>query len=118
MLQYLPIFMYGIISNFGRSLWRPFFGLISTWLLAAQLIYWRSFVDLSGSFWNALALSSANMLPFISWSRSVRDRDMEPLFGKQLEIHWMVEVAAFGEGLFSLIFIFLIGMALRNKVRL
>ena len=43
---------------------------------------------------------------------------MEPLFGKQLEIHWMVEVAAFGEGLFSLIFIFLIGMALRNKVRL
>ena len=113
--QYFPIFLYNIITDFGRSIWRPGCGLIFTWLLAAQLFYWRSFVDFCVTFGNALTLSAANMMPFLGWSNSARGRQIEQLYGDPPQIHWTVELVAFSEGSLSLLFIFLIGLALKNR---
>jgi hypothetical protein len=117
-LQYFPIFLYNLLSNFGRSFLRPFIGLLSTWLIAAQLFYWRSFINLTGDYSDALWLSASNLLPFISWSRVTRQAHLEALYGLPPNVHWTIEATAYAEGIVALIFIFLIGLAIRNKLRL
>lgn len=116
-LQYLPIFLYGLFSDFGRSVVRPIAGLLILWIFTAQLLYWRSFEHLNGTYWNALWLSAGNLLPFASWSRVAREKHINALYGGTNNADWIVDATAYGESVLALVFIFLLGLALRNKLR-
>ena len=61
-----------------------------------------------------------NLLPFIAWSREFRREHIERLFttGGSADLSWIVHATAYGLGIFSITFIFLFGLALRNRLRL
>jgi uncharacterized protein YjbI with pentapeptide repeats len=132
--QYIPIWLYAIVSDFGRSFSRPLVGFLSTWLLCAILLYWealsaaqvfyyKSIADVEGDFWNALWLTASNLLPFSGWSSVMRDHHLKVLFSDShnssaQNVSSLVEVISYTGGLLSLVFMFLMGLAIRNKLRL
>ncbi len=117
--QYFPFLLYHWFSNFGRSLWRPALGLVAFCILAAEGLYHYSrYCGLSGSRCDAYMLSLSNAMPFLSWGQSVRPDYLTALYGETISQHLTVSVIMYSQGFFSLIFIFLIGLALRNKLRL
>ncbi len=115
--QYFPFLLYHWFSDFGRSLWRPALGLVAFWILAAEGLY-HSRYCMSGARFDAYMLSLSNTMPFLSWGQSVRPDYLTTLYGETISQHPTVSVIMYGQGFLSLIFIFLIGLALRNKLRL
>ncbi|MEW5250578.1 hypothetical protein [Microbulbifer discodermiae] len=115
LFQYFPIFLYDFFSDFGRSILRPVVGLLFTIFGSAWVFYDQSW---KGSFWDALWLSVSNALPFVPWSRAARPDYVTALYGQKISELQLVNFVAYGQSILSLIFIFLIGLALRNKLRL
>ncbi len=115
--QYFPFLLYHFFSNFGQSFWRPALGLFLIWILAAEGLY-HSRYCMSGARFDAYMLSLSNTMPFLNWGRSVRPDYLTALYGETISQHPTVSVIMYGQGILSLIFIFLIGLALRNKLRL
>jgi hypothetical protein len=108
----------GRCRSLGRSIFRPIVGLLLTWL-ASALLFQRS-ADTQN--WipsgEALSLAASHLFPFFPWSRSSRDEVIKHLYGSGSEIHLSIEVIAYAESFFALLFIFLLGLALRNRLRL
>ena len=130
-MQYFPTSLYGLLSNFGRSIIRPFFLLLATGGIAATCFQYI----LSG-IWSIPSLkvwflSLLYLLPFVPGSRDTRKNlictfykggsndltksESNDLINACVEL---IERVAFAEGFFSLLFLFLIGLALRNRFRL
>lgn len=111
-LRRIPSYLYEWCSDFGRSIWRPVFGLFITWLLSACLFtknsecfkYPINCADLG----NGFQISTTVILPFLAASRARLNEGFDG---------WLAALA-FAEGLLGLVFIFLIGLALRNRFRI
>ena len=57
-------------------------------------------------------------MPFLNWGRSVRSDYLTALYGETVSQHLTVSAIMYSQGILSLLFIFLMGLALRNKLRL
>ena len=122
-IEYFPTFLYGLLSNFGRSLWRPMIGLLATGCSAVACFQYI----LSGT-WSIQGLkvwflSLLYLLPFVPGSRDTRKNLICTFYRGESNdsINACVELierVAFAESFFALLFLFLIGLALRNRFRL
>jgi hypothetical protein len=130
-VPYLPIGAYHLISDFGRSVCRPFVCLIFIWVAAAGIFCLKSKKVLQVTtpegvdslVADALLLSASNLLPFVAWSKATREAHFGALFGEAgngaaTSLNWVVEITSYCEGISGLILFFLIGLAVRNKLRL
>lgn len=108
-------YFYEWFSFFGRSIFRP-----SLWLLVIWTGSWSLFLKASESgpayFWEGMKLSSASIVPFLGASKTALESSKKALFPDD-HAGW-VDGIMFAEGLLGLIFIFLIGLALRNRFRI
>ena len=122
--QYLPTLLYDFFSDFGRSISRPFFWLIIVWLFSAG-----AFLCALTNTWswscsqikNSLLLSASHLFPFFPWSRGNRDKLIKAISDTDIDedaVVASVEAIAYLESFLALIFVFLIGLALRNRFRL
>lgn len=136
----VPSLLYETFSDFGRSLARPAGCLLGVWLLfaaayfkavpatkgvhislfGAKQISWQEWADFLSSFGGRLSssmlYSASQILPFLSASREVKARAVKHLFADKVPdyLGWL----NITEGLFAFIFLFLIGLALRNRFRI
>lgn len=103
---------YDWVSNFGRRIMRPFCLLMMQFLISAL-----SYSLLGNQCWSAaFSLSTANTFPFASWSRTGKATAIEALYRD----HWSgwVDFLGYAQGGISLVLLFLIGLAVRNRLRL
>ncbi|MEX1034348.1 MAG: pentapeptide repeat-containing protein [Sneathiella sp.] len=125
-ISLLPSYLYEWTSDFGRSLWWPTYWLFMTWLYFG-VGYWLStlrFSEALGKFYllpphtltEGLKLSLTTVVPFFALSRENFKSVRETLFGDNTGI-W-IDFAMVFEGVLAIIFIFLIGLALRNRFRI
>ena len=120
-LRYLPTLLYDKVSNFGRSLLRPFIGLAVTWVTSAVAFQWILTKALSPPKLESFLLSAIHLFPFFPWSRGTREDLIRAIIGaseNQPTFNAWVEATAYAESFFALAFVFLIGLALRNRFRL
>lgn len=130
--------IYDKLSNYGQSLWRPLCGWLFTLLLLFPALYWNAslvcHVENSESpacpgmessqaltCWEnrlsqALSVSFGNSIPFAPTARGVRQDGLKALFGKDPSL--IVDLLTLCQGVASFIFLFLIGLALRNRFRI
>lgn len=121
-LAVIPSLLYETFSDFGRSITRPAIGLTSVWMLSALTYLLASLGaretlnNLACSVSSALLYSATQILPFVSGSSEVKKRAVDALFFGDVP-DWLGWVNL-GEGLLAFIFLFLIGLALRNRFRI
>ncbi|WP_417829793.1 pentapeptide repeat-containing protein [Thalassospira sp.] len=108
-------------SNYGQSILRPFVALILFSSISMGL-YKKHALTTGSEWWTApgwgqsFLLSISNSLPFLPQSRSLREDAIEVLYAKDPSL-W-VDAIMIGQGVLSFIFLFLIGLGLRNRFRL
>ncbi len=115
------------LSGYGRSIGRPALWLLVSALLGL-LINFSTFVGYTQKFnfaeWEIVSkFTLANMFGAGSLILDLRKRDKWITELKGLEAHisdwpWWVETYAIFQGVFTLILIFLVGLALRNRFRI
>jgi len=110
---------FSALSNYGQSILRPscslfFFYCVFTSLLLANSTA-KSFESWTGWLQSAL-LSASNTLPFLPQSRSLREDAVEALYFDDPSL--LVDSIMIGQGALSFIFLFLIGLGVRNRFRL
>ena len=115
----LPVeYIFFVLSDYGRSLTRPFWWLAFSWLVFASL--YVSFgqaqnvpkkLELAG-----LTLSARQISPFLPSGSDAMTSAKEILYGEHFPEHFFL--IAFAQTIFSGILIFLIGLALRNRFRI
>ena len=118
-LRWLPSFIYRVTSNYGTSLARPAIGLFLMVHIATLLFFKdlakaglrdrdaSEFISLLQCFW----LSIANTIPFIT----VQQKMFPDIFDR---LPLWTGVVAGGQTILGVIFLFLIGLALRNRFRI
>jgi hypothetical protein len=112
-------YSYDILSDYGRSELRPSICLLMLWLLFGCLYYSVSgnILISTGKKWaEALAFSGSQIFPIIPGSRVARTEGIEILFFNNLSP--LLHLATFIQSVLSLMFLFLIGLALRNRFRI
>lgn len=109
------------MSHYGQSLERPLIGLVGIftifWLLyliGARLLKQTS--DLSILVSEAFSLSLSSMLAFLPISRDMRQDATTILFGDNPA--WYIDVLFLSQAGLSFLFLFLLGLGLRNRFRL
>jgi len=110
---------FSALSNYGQSILRPFFGLFFFFCVFTSLYLANSTemsFEISTGWLQSMLLSASNSLPFLPQSRSVRDEAIKVLHCVSPSL-W-VNAIMIGQGILSFIFLFLIGLGLRNRFRL
>lgn len=109
-------FSYSFLSDYGRSIFKPFAALGVTLLTFASTFYIFRTED-SASFWTALTYSMSHLLAFIPSGRTARTQGEELLFGADSPTpEWAIGLGAF-ESIIAVILLFLLGLGLRNMFR-
>lgn len=114
-------FIYEWFSNFGRSILRPFLWLVGIWFLSGAGFWISSIFHTLSPFKNwmdGFMVSAAVLTPFTAMSRRVFSSGgvLESLFGSEPGlIFYFFSVL---EGSLGITFLFLIGLALRNRFRI
>ncbi len=108
---------YSFFSNYGRSVLRPLFALITTWLLFAGIysyfaVKWCLTLR---SYWDMFQLAAINSLPFVPIGKPLRD---EVFTEYSLDLITGLSLIMGFQSLVSVVLIFLIGLGLRNQFRL
>jgi hypothetical protein len=111
-----PNYFYELLSDFGRSLWRPVLGLFAVLLAFGNLYRCLASKDME-HIWDGLLFSMAQLFPFLGASKGVLAEAKVALFGTCPAGNW-VNFFSVIEGLLGVVFIFLIGLALRNRFRI
>lgn len=70
-----------------------------------------------GDFWDGLSFSAANIFPFLGTSQGTLSVARKNLYGEEALSIW-VNVLATAEGGLGILYLFLIGLALRNRFRI
>jgi hypothetical protein len=112
-------YLYEWCSDFGRSTYRPLALLICTWFLCGIGYFLTAGIiagDPNKSLLDGFRLSAATLVPFVAVSKSAMANAQQNLFGDH--VPFGVDAAAFVEGILGLAFVFLIGLALRNRFRI
>lgn len=109
---------FDICSDYGRSAWRPVFGLFLIWILCAGLYTWLADTTCSvgEKFIAALAFSAGQMFLFIPSAREARSSWEGVLFNNQLPDY--IYIATIPQNILALGLLFLLGLALRNQFRI
>jgi len=128
------IFMYKLMSNYGRSILAPIMSLL--FLIAISSVVF--FLNVSDSHqillglnedptcterliklanWS-LTLSVSNSIPFAGWSSGIRPIMVNQLYGGVLNAPIMVQVMAYFQSIGSVVLLFLIGLGFRNNFKL
>ncbi|MBO9509648.1 hypothetical protein [Thalassospira sp. A3_1] len=110
---------FSAFSDYGQNILRPFAALIV--LTAASMgLYKTLATETSAAGWagwaQAALLSASNSLPFLPQSRDLREDALTALYGTDPG-SW-VNALMITQGALSFIFLFLIGLGLRNRFRL
>jgi len=113
-MHLLPNYIYECTSDFGRNIRRPLLSLIFTWI-AFGLIYGVGFGK-AGMGDLGFPYSFKKLFPFIPGSQNRLDALEAQLFGSSPS--WFISFFTVAEGFLAAGFIFLIGLALRNRFRL
>jgi len=100
-------------SDYGQSIWRPAAGLVVLTAIAAVL--YRAVTDW-GCWADAISLAAGNAVAFLPQSRAVRADAVDALFGPDPGT-W-IDLAILAQAALSFVFLFLIGLGLRNRFRL
>jgi len=111
-------YAYGWFSGFGRSVWRPLVGLIGVWGMFGVGHGMFAKLDTSMPYLEGLRLSAAVLLPFVSSARTIYEKASTAVYGQAPARAWVLDLAVVMESMLGLIFIFLLGLALRNRFRL
>lgn len=113
------ISLYGKTSDFGCSIEKPLHGLVRTILFTGIVLFFMAPYSDCLSDWdrflNVLKLTLQNIVPFLPISKIGFEDAYETLFP---EGHFGADIVLGIEGLLGFIFLFLIGLALRNRFRL
>ncbi len=110
---------FSAFSDYGQSIWRPMAGLVTLTVLTAGfygLFGLDGTATEKGSWADAFSLAVGNAIAFVPQSRSMRDDAVVTLFGEDPGI-W-ADLAILGQASLSFVFLFLIGLGLRNRFRL
>ncbi len=110
---------YDKVSDYGRSELTPFNWLVGVWLVWTAFyagITWSKNLLWYNHIAEALSFSLGQLLPIIPGSRVAQTEGIQILFGGNLPVY--VTLMAFIQTLVSLVLIFLIGLALRNRFRI
>lgn len=110
--------LFSIFCNYGQSILRPITGLIVN-----VIVFTYTYLFVSTCWFNqdlnwpaSLVLSSVYSMPFVVNNKFSREQSIEILFSENLPM-WLHFVFTF-QGLISCIFLFLIGLGLRNRFRI
>ncbi|MGB1159153.1 MAG: pentapeptide repeat-containing protein [Porticoccaceae bacterium] len=104
--QRLPYKLFGWLSNYGYSIYRPAFGLIALWLGFASV--YKVFSSLT--FTESLGLSIASLFQFTGWQRVYFSELMQCL------PVWL-KILAGSQTIAGIVLLFLLGLGLRNRFR-
>jgi len=105
----LPIALYGLLSGYGQSYARPVNGLLVT--IAAGTIAWVSHFG-EGKFWKSLGFSMTHTFSIFSFLRELLDpEDLKHLSS-------LLTVVVGAQPVLGVLFLFLLGLALRNHFRM
>lgn len=104
--QRLPYKLFGWLSNYGYSIYRPVFGLIALWLGFASV--YKVFSSLT--FTESLGLSIASLFQFTGWQRVYFSEVMADI------PVWLKILAGF-QTIAGIVLLFLLGLGLRNRFR-
>ena len=115
-LKLIPNYLYGWFSGFGRSLRRPCAWLLGVWFGFGILYNWIATKEMS-HLWDGLLFSVAHLFPFLGASKGALAEAKTALFGNA-PLGVLVNFSAMLEGGLGILFLFLIGLALRNRFRL
>ncbi len=115
----LAINFYDIFSDFGRSIMMPFVGMVFTFMIYANLyaqVAIASNPNATNILGNAHRYSLAMLTPFAPSSRGA-SKDFREFFFKLDSYVWL-DILSVSETVLGIVFLFLIGLALRNRFRL
>ncbi|MBU3655589.1 MAG: pentapeptide repeat-containing protein [Alphaproteobacteria bacterium] len=122
------IWLYGLFSDYGRGIGRPFGWLVGLWVGCALGYAWQAVCWCTGSFLedlatllsqvytNALLLSLVNALPALGVASEARKSSLETLY--RTDVPAIVHGIGIFEGVAAILLLFLIGLGLRNRFRL
>jgi hypothetical protein len=112
---------FSFFCNYGQSILRPFL-----WLLAIFIGWAGIYKSIAAStltaWWEgcgwaqAFILSASNSLPFLPQSRDLREDALKALYGTDPSL--CIDILMIIQGILSFVFLFLIGLGLRNRFRL
>jgi uncharacterized protein YjbI with pentapeptide repeats len=102
----LPIAIYGLFSDYGRSYLRPFAALVVVAAIGAGAFWYFD----ARTFWDALGLSAANTLNVFGFRRDFNLSIETPLA-------WLHVLSA-AQTILGAILLFLLGLGIRNKFRM
>jgi len=115
-LKLIPNYLYEWTSDFGRSLRRPSGWLLGVWFGFGVLYGWVASKDMS-HLWDGLLFSTAQIFPFLGASRGALGDARNALYGEE-PLSVGINALAFLEGGLGILFLFLIGLVLRNRFRI
>ncbi|MEP3247977.1 MAG: hypothetical protein ABJN40_06350 [Sneathiella sp.] len=99
-------------SDYGQSVWRP----IRAFLLMDLFFFGFYISSSSGNWIEAAKIVAANSLPFLTYSRAVQMESIQAMYGDQIPN--FVTTLTFVQGIGSVVFLFLLGLGLRNRFRI
>lgn len=108
--------LYSAACRYGQSIARPFIGLAITWCCFFAAFQYFIISQCKNADWIKTAIFViSNSLPFISVAKEVRKDFSELYFAESLNLYYSLVIT---QAVFSLLFVFLIGLGLRNRFRL
>lgn len=110
---------FSAFSDYGQNILRPFVALIV--LTAASMGLYKTLATATFTNWwtgwaQGAVLSASNSLPFLPQSRDLREDALTALYGTDPGLS--VDILMITQGVLSFVFLFLIGLGLRNRFRL
>ena len=106
--------LYDAACNYGQSILRPTIGLLTVYF-AAAILYARLATKTANPI-EAMILAATNSLPLLAFASDARAGALSILFGDHTP--WYNDLIAGLQGVASFIFLFLIGLGLRNRFRI
>ena len=108
--------LYSTACRYGQSIARPFIGLAITWCCFFAAFQYFIISQSKNTDWLKTAIFViSNSLPFISVAKEVRKDFSELYFAESMNLYYSLVIT---QAVFSLLFVFLIGLGLRNRFRL
>lgn len=111
-------YAYELFSGFGRSVMRPLVGLVGVWFWFGVGHGMFAKLEAGAPWLDGFRLSTAVLLPFVSSARTIYGEASEALYEDAPAQAWALDLAVVTESALGLLFLFLLGLALRNRFRL
>ncbi|WP_411352415.1 hypothetical protein PNH50_05025 [Leisingera aquaemixtae] len=115
--QRLPYLLFGLFSEYGYSIARPFWWLFGIWMLGAIVIAEHFVAEtaqplLGSDDWTAMALSFSNLFPVFGFGRAYFGAEFLQALPQHLKVLSGLQTVA------SLPLLFFLGLGLRQRFRL